>query len=563
MNKELEKYLQLIKDNNVVKLDPNNLSLGGFYQFLDREAHKYSTYLSVPARVQWEITQQCNLSCRQCYVNSKHFCWKDELDTKECLKLVEKLRRINVLWIELQGGEPLIRKDFLKIVEKIKLENLNVKIATNGTLITKEIAKTLFRLLDPKNDSFQISLDGSNAEINDRIRGKGAFEKTINGIKICKKIGLRYSINTTLMDENIHDAFNIYKLIHNIGGADRFSFFTLMKVGRGKQLNFALVEEGIRQFIKIKDFEKKVKKPSVRGYIGYEKHIPGYKETAEKVFGDKTIPVANRNSASISNMDIDCDGSVYPSSYLQIPEFNAGNVKSSTLRQLWNTPKWQDLRKESHKICGRCQICDLYNFCGGGTITNSYLHTKNFCSSDAQCLYEPVIKVDNIIIRRPKKEDSGFLKRLWGNPEVMKYVGFPQGMKVSDGKVAKWINEWQMSSQLRLIIEDSYKIVPIGEIGYREDNNFPFKHKGLVLALDIKIVPSYWGKGIAKKSLKKIIEKISLTNQYEFLQVTPNILNTKAVGLYKSLGFTEIGKTKSWVSKDGNIVNYQYMVLHK
>jgi len=205
----------------------------------------------------------------------------------------------------------------------------------------------------------------------------------------------------------------------------------------------------------------------------------------------------------------------------------------------------------------------LYNFCGGGTITNSYLHTKNFCSSDAQCLYEPVIKVDNIIIRRPKKEDSGFLKRLWGNPEVMKYVGFPQGMKVSDGKVAKWINEWQMSSQLRLIIEDSYKIVPIGEIGYREDNNFPFKHKGLVLALDIKIVPSYWGKGIAKKSLKKIIEKISLTNQYEFLQVTPNILNTKAVGLYKSLGFTEIGKTKSWVSKDGNIVNYQYMVLHK
>lgn len=563
MNKELEKYLQLIKDNNVVKLNSDNLSLGGFYQFLDREAHKYSTYLSTPARVQWEITQQCNLSCRQCYINSKHFCRKNELDTRECLKLVERLKKINVLWIELQGGEPLIRKDLLKIVEKIKLENLNVRIATNGTLITEEIAKTLLKLLDSKNDSFQISLDGSSAKINDQIRGKGAFGKTINGIKICEKIGLRYSINTTLMDENIHDAYNIYKLIHDIGGADRFSFFTLMKVGRGKQLNFEFVEEGIRQFIKIKESEKKVKKPLVKGFIGYEKHIPGYKEAVEKVFRDKVIPVANRNSASISSMDIDCDGSVYPSSYLQISEFNAGNVRSSTLRQLWHTPKWQDLRKESHKICGKCQICDLFKFCGGGTITNSYLYAKNFCSSDTQCLYKPVIKVDNIIIRPPKKEDSGFLKRLWGNPKVMKYVGFPQGMKVSDEKVAKWIDRWQKSGQLRLIIEDSCKMVPIGEIGYREDSNFPFRHSGPVLALDIKIIPSYWGRGIAKKSLKKIIEKISLTNQYEFLQVTPNILNTKAIGLYKSLGFTEIGKTKSWVSEDGNVVNYQYMVLCK
>jgi len=564
MNEELKKYLCLVRDNNIIKLDPNSLSLGGFYQFLDREAHKYSTYLSAPARIQWEITQECNLSCRQCYINSKHFRRKNELNTRECFGLIKKLKKNNILWIELQGGEPLIRDDFLKIVEKIKIEGLNVKIATNGTLISESIVEKLSKFLDPKDDSLQISLDGSSAAINDKIRGKGSFEKTINGIKICQRFGLKYSINMTLMDENIHDAFNVYKLIYGIGGADRFSFFTLMKVGRGKRLNFDLINEGIKQYIKIKEFEKRVKKPSVRGYLGYEKHIPGYKQVAEKVFQGKSIPVANRNSAAISSMDIDCDGSVYPSSYLQLEELKAGNIKSSTLHQLWNTPKWKELRESSCKISGKCQICDLYKFCGGGTVTNSYLKAKNFCLPDTQCSYEPVIKVDDqLIIRQPRKDDLKFLKKLWADPKVMNYVGFPRGMKVSDEKIMNWIDDWQKSGQLRMIIEDSEKKVPIAEIGYREDKNFPFAHKKAVLALDIKIIPDYWGRGVAKKSLKKFIETISLTNQYDFLQVTPNVLNSKAIGLYKTLGFTPKGKTRTWISKDGDVVNYQYMVLPK
>jgi len=562
MNKELEKYLHLIKKNNVIKLNPNNISLGGFYLYLDIIAHKHSAYLLTPARVQWEITQQCNLFCKQCYINSSHFCRKNELSTSDCLVLIEKLKKLNILWIELQGGEPLIRKDFLIIINKIKKENLNVKIATNGTLITEKIAMQLSNLLNPKTDSIQISLDGSNSKINDQIRGNGAFKKTINGIRICKNIGLKYSINTTLMNENISDIFNIYKLIHKIGGADKFSFFTLMKVGRGKHQNFEFLEEGIRQYNKIKDFEKKVKKPSVIGYLGYEKHLPEYGKIADKVFANNLPQVRNRNSAAISSMDIDCDGSVYPSSFLQLAELNAGNIKSKSLNQLWNTSKWKTLREDSNKISGKCLICNLYKFCGGGTLTNLYLYSKNHCFSDPQCLYTPVVKIDGVNLRPPRDNDLFFLAQLWGDSNVMKYVGYPHGMKISRAKIAKWINDWQKFGQLRLIIEDPAKNIPIGEIGYREDTKFPFKHRGKVLALDIKIIPEYWGRGIAKKSLKKFIEILSANDKIEYFQVTPNVLNTGAIGLYHSLGFRKIGKIKTWIGQEGFKVKYRYMVLH-
>jgi RimJ/RimL family protein N-acetyltransferase len=140
----------------------------------------------------------------------------------------------------------------------------------------------------------------------------------------------------------------------------------------------------------------------------------------------------------------------------------------------------QNLKGKSDNIFGKHQIGDLLN---------------------------SVIAVDNqIIIRQPREDDLKFLKKLWIDPKVMNYLGFPRGMKVSDEKIISWINSGQESGQLRLLIEDSVKKVPIGEIGYREDKNFPFTHKNSVLALDIKIIPDYWGKGIAKKTLKKFVD---------------------------------------------------------
>jgi radical SAM protein with 4Fe4S-binding SPASM domain len=562
MNK-LEKYLSLVKKANCKIIDPSNLSLGGFFQFLNLMAHKYHTHLLTPARIQWEVTKLCNLSCKQCYINSIKTRKADELDTEECLKLIKEIKKLDVLWVEIQGGEPFIRKDILIILREIKKCNISVKIATNGTLITEEIAHSLLALLDPATDSIQISLDGSTARINDKIRGDGAFKKTVKAMKICFDIGLKYSVNTTLMDENISDLTNIFTLVNEIGGADKFCFFTLMAVGRGRKMAFTRMEEGLKQYIEVKKIEREPGAPKVKGYLGYDKNLSGYKEAAERIFGNNTPSILNKNTAAISSLDIDSNGDVYPSSYLQSQELKAGSVREQKLIKLWRTNKWKDLREVSGEINGKCKICDLYKYCGGGTVANSYLGRLGHPIADSQCLFEPKIELENVILRPPMLKDADFLKKLWGDPNVMKFVGFPKGMPVSREKVNDWIIGWQDRDRLRLIIQNAQNNKPIGEIGYRVDGKFPFGHTEKVFALDIKIAPYYWGKGIAKKSLAKFIDILSAGGHRIIFQVTPNILNAKAINLYRSLGFNRIGDAKVWTNEFGDVINYNYMILKK
>ena len=354
--------------------------------------------------------------------------------------------------VEIQGGEPLIRKDFIEIIRKFKKENIAVKILTNGTLINETIARALSELLDPITDSIQISLDGSWPEINDKIRGKGSFTRIVEGIKLCTKYNISLSVNTTLMNENAADLVNIYKLAVSLG-VPRYSFFTLMKAGRGKNLEIDFIEKALTQIIKIKELEKKKQyKTVVNGSLGYEQTLPDYPEAFQKVFGNRIL-ILNRNTAGVSSADIDHKGDVYPSSYLQFPELKAGNILRESLIKLWKTKKWGDVRRTFTNIYGKCIICDRLKVCGGGTRTTSYIFNHCFNMSDSQCVYNPIIDLDDFIIRPPKVNDFSFLRNLWANPEVMSYVGFPNGLKQPDRKIKNWIENWQKNG-LRLIIED-------------------------------------------------------------------------------------------------------------
>lgn len=80
------------------------------------------------------------------------------------------------------GGEPLLREDLFELIAYAKSRGFAVFIATNGTLITKEVAK----LLRKYNVGVVIGLDGMNPEVHDSIRGvEGAYDAVIAGIGNC------------------------------------------------------------------------------------------------------------------------------------------------------------------------------------------------------------------------------------------------------------------------------------------------------------------------------------------------------------------------------------------
>ena len=172
------------------------------------------------------------------------------------------------------------------------------------------------------------------------------------------------------------------------------------------------------------------------------------------------------------------------------------------------------------------------------------------------------INTKNLNLRPPKESDFKFLKNMWENGEVMKYVGFPKGLKQSDNKIEKWIKDWCTPDKLRLIIEDKRSKKPIGETGYRIEKNYLYAKNKKVAALDIKIGNrNFWRKGLATEALQLLINQLKKTSDIDIFEVTPNIKNKAALKLYKKLGFKKVGKVHKFISIQNIEIKYQYMEL--
>jgi len=106
-------------------------------------------------------------------------------------------------------------------------------MAPNGTLITEEKARMM---KESGIKRISISLDGSTKNSHDRFRGvTGAFDGAMNGIKIAKKAGIPFQINTTITKTNLKEIPDILALAESLG-AIAHHIFLLVPTGRGKYI---------------------------------------------------------------------------------------------------------------------------------------------------------------------------------------------------------------------------------------------------------------------------------------------------------------------------------------
>jgi len=140
----------------------------------------------------------------------------------------------------------------------------------------------------------------------------------------------------------------------------------------------------------------------------------------------------------------------------------------------------------------------------------------------------------NITIKVTDESDLTNIMNLWNNGEVMKYVGFPDGLGYTEDKIKDW---YKRNSENKFFThfsiyseEDSY----CGETGYgvakSDDRN---------ICLDIKLLPHVHGKGIAEYALRFVINEVKRTKVADSVWVDPHIDNEKAIKLYKKLGFID------------------------
>jgi MoaA/NifB/PqqE/SkfB family radical SAM enzyme len=195
------------------------------------EVHK----LESPLKVQWKITEQCNLRCMHCYNGTT--CEKT-FDLDKINVIADKICEWDVFEVTLTGGEIFTVPNIQSIMKKLLDRNIKITLFTNGTLI--------FPYLDflQKYSSMlhvNISIDGIK-EYHDQIRGMGTFDLAIRAIKEMKKRGIKVTTNTVIAKLNYGQMDKLINQLSNYDVNIQFSHL-IIKGNAAKNKNVLLMNE--------------------------------------------------------------------------------------------------------------------------------------------------------------------------------------------------------------------------------------------------------------------------------------------------------------------------------
>jgi heme b synthase len=325
------------------------------------------------------------------------------------MEILDQIALIGKPIIILSGGEPLLREDIFDLARHGTQLGLRMVMATNGTLITPEIAGKI------KSSGIQrvsVSLDGANAHEHDRFRKvAGAFQSALEGLDLFKKAGLEYQINTTVTRQNIHQVHDILDLAIELG-AVAHHIFLLVPTGRARdmvdqELDAHEYEKLLHWFY---DMRNKVPlqikatcAPHYYRILRQEAHTRG-----EKVdFRTYGLDAVTRGClGGTAFCFISHDGVVQPCGYL---ELNCGDVKKSSFGSIWqNSEIFEHLRNFS-EYKGKCGRCEYQRFCGGCR-ARAFEATGDYMNEEPLCIYQPTKEASSQPSRTEEKprEEKAF-----------------------------------------------------------------------------------------------------------------------------------------------------------
>ena len=117
-----------------------------------------------PRLIFWELTKGCNLRCIHCRATATELSAPSDLSTEAARNIIDQIAEVSTPILVLSGGEPLFRSDIFQLARHGTDKGLRVALATNGTLVTKHVARMI---VDSGVQRVAISLDGADALTHD------------------------------------------------------------------------------------------------------------------------------------------------------------------------------------------------------------------------------------------------------------------------------------------------------------------------------------------------------------------------------------------------------------
>jgi mycofactocin radical SAM maturase len=326
--------------------------------------------LDAPICLTWELTYACNLQCVHC-LSSSGVRDPRELTTPEAKALIDQLESMQVFYVNIGGGEPMVRRDFFELIAYAIDHRVGVKFSTNGTFIDREAAR---RLASMDYLDVQISIDGVDAPTNDAVRGQGSYAAARRAMDHLQNAGFGpFKISIVVTRHNA-DQLDDFKALADSYGA-QLRVTRLRPSGRGADTWDELHPTADQQ------------RQVYRWLLANgETVLTGDSFFHLNALGEP-LPGLNMCGAGRVVCLIDPIGDVYACPFVLHDQFRAGSVRDhGGFASVWRESElFVSLREP--QSAGACASCGSYDACQGGCMAAKFFVGLPLDGPDPECVH--------------------------------------------------------------------------------------------------------------------------------------------------------------------------------
>lgn len=313
----------------------------------------------------WELTLACNMKCGHCGSRAGK-ARPDEMSPDEAQRVACELAELGCKRVTLSGGEPILRKDWGAIAKTLTSNGVKVNMVSNGWAWTEETVQTA---RDSGLSNVCFSIDGLR-ETHDEIRREGSFDRAMHAFDLCKAAKLPTASIMTINRKNLAQIDAVHDMLVEMGVRLWQPQLSDAMGNQRDNITWAFHPEEMPE-VEAKLGEV-MKRSPMRVTVG--DNIGFYGPNEELFRGDSTFGFWVGCFAGCQVVGIEADGKVKGCLSQQDPAFVEGNLRQSSLREIWERPGAFAYNREFtvDQLEGFCRDCRYNDICRGGCTCSAH-----------------------------------------------------------------------------------------------------------------------------------------------------------------------------------------------
>lgn len=314
--------------------------------------------------LQVSLTNLCSENCEHCYQKEKRFVSKN-LDYDKIIEIIDDLKdmeregkRSAIAFI---GGDPLLYKEIVRVVNYAQKKGLPVTIKGNPRLLNQDF---LDKIYDIKNLKYNLSLDGLE-ETHDSLRSKGSYERTIEAITLLKKNNIKVLVKYTVQNKNYKEICEVFERCAELN-VDYFDFARYCPSHKADMDKVITVHMYREVLIRVLQRYQKMKVEKKKISLLFRDHLwlPLFYDMGlidEKILKN-THKFISGCSIGHNGFVVDSSGECYPCA--KMTQYRLGDIRKERIHEIFNSKLFLALKETAfYSECGNCALLQICRGC--------------------------------------------------------------------------------------------------------------------------------------------------------------------------------------------------------